>query len=107
MINDIIKLYREGRELTLLEIAYFAITLLAFGVAGVVALFNQSLGVSILIVPLVSLIAGVMNIVAWSLVKLIIEHIIESKKAQKLASKEHAATGTAKSATAAKKSAKK
>lgn len=88
MVNDLIKLYKEGQKLTLLEIAYFAITILAFGVAGIVALFNQSLGVSILIIPLITLIAGVMNIIAWSLVKLIIEHMISRKqKAAKPAKK--------------------
>ena len=87
MINDIIKLYKEGRELTLLEIAYFAITVVSFAVAGVVALFNQSLGVSVLIIPLVALVAGVMNIVAWSLVKLIIEHLMASRKEKKVAEK--------------------
>ncbi len=80
MINDIIKLYKEGKELTLLEIAYFTITIISFAIAGVIALFNQSFGVSILIVPLVALVAGVMNIVAWSLVKLIVEHMISSRK---------------------------
>ena len=80
MINDIIKLYKEGKELTLLEIAYFTITIVSFAVAGIIALFNQSFGVSILVVPLVALVAGVMNIVAWSLVKLIVEHIIASRK---------------------------
>ena len=80
MINDIIKLYKEGKELTLLEIAYFTITIVSFAVAGIVALFNQSFGVSILVVPLVALVAGVMNIVAWSLVKLIVENIIASRK---------------------------
>lgn len=79
MINDIIKLYKNGKELTLLEIAYFVITLVSFAVAGVIALFNQSLGVSVLIVPLIALIAGIMNIVAWSLVKLIIEHLIAAR----------------------------
>ena len=80
MVNDLIKLYKEGQKLVLLEIAYFTITILAFGVAGIVALFNQSLGVSILIIPLVTLVAGIMNIIAWSLVKLIIEHMIASRK---------------------------
>ena len=30
MINYIVKLYKEGRELALVELAYFMITLLAF-----------------------------------------------------------------------------
>ena len=80
MVNDLIKLYKEGQKLVLLEIAYFAITILAFAIAGVIALFNQSLGVSILIIPLVTLVAGIMNIIAWSLVKLIIEQMISSRK---------------------------
>lgn len=82
MINSLVKLYKDGKELTLLEITYFALSVLSFVVAGVVALFNQSLGVSILIVPLIALIAGVMNIVAWSLVKLIIEHLATKKSAK-------------------------
>jgi len=87
MINDIIKLYKEGKELTLLEIAYFSITVISFAIAGIVALFNQSFGVSVLIIPLVALVAGLMNIVAWSLVKLIVEHLISSRKEKKSASK--------------------
>ena len=83
MINDIIKLYKEGKELTLLEIAYFAITIVSFGVAGLIALFNQSLGVSVLIIPLVALVAGIMNIVAWALVKLILDHLIAKRESKK------------------------
>ena len=83
MINYIVKLYREGRELALVELAYFVITLLAFVVAGAVALFNQSLGVSVLVVPLVSLIACVMNVVAWALVKLVAEQLANIKQAKK------------------------
>lgn len=82
-MNSLIKLYRENRELTLLEIAYFALSVLSFVVASVVALFNQSLGVSILIVPLIALIAGVMNVVAWALVKLVMEQIISAKTGKK------------------------
>ena len=91
MIKDLIKLYKDRRELTLLEITYFALSILSFAIAGVVALFNQSLGVSILIVPLVALIAGLMNIVAWSLVKLVIEAVISKKEADKSATTEKSA----------------
>lgn len=76
MVNTIIKLYKNHRELTLLEMTYFIMMILAFMVAGIVALFSQSLGVSILVVPLVCLIAGVMNLVAWSLVKLALDNLI-------------------------------
>lgn len=89
MVNGIIKLYKNHRELTLLEMTYFIMMILAFVVAGVVALFSQSLGVSILVVPLVCLIAGVMNLVAWSLVKLALDSLIHwhDKKNEDKASK--------------------
>ncbi|MBQ3309557.1 hypothetical protein IJG78_02670 [Candidatus Saccharibacteria bacterium] len=87
MIKDLIKLYKERRELTLLEITYFTLSVITFAVAGIIALFNQSLGVSILIVPLIALIAGVVNIVAWSVVKLVIESLINRKNADKAADK--------------------
>ncbi len=79
MIKGLIKLYKDRRELTLLEIAYFALSVISFVVAGTVSLFNQSLGVSILIVPLIALVAGVVNIVAWSLIKIFIEALANKK----------------------------
>lgn len=90
MVNAIIKLYKNHRELTLLEITYFILMIIAFVVAGVVALFSQSLGVSILIVPLVCLIAGVMNLVAWALVKLTLDNLVswhDKKNGEKIAPK--------------------
>jgi len=85
MIKSLIKLYEERRELTLLEIAYFALTIISFVVAGTIALFNQNLGISFLIVPLLALIAGVVNIVAWSLVKLFVESLANKKSGGKTA----------------------
>ena len=79
MIKGLIKLYKDRRDLTLLEIAYFALSVFSFIVAGTISLFNQSLGVSILIVPLIALVAGVVNIVAWSLVKILIEGLANKK----------------------------
>ena len=91
MIKGLIKLYEEQRMLTLLEIAYFALAVITFMVAGTLALFNQSLGVSMLIMPLSVLVVGVANIVVWSLVKLLIESLA-SKNASKTASKTTAKT---------------
>lgn len=85
MIKGLIKLYKDRRELTLLEITYFALSIISFVVAGTISLFNQSLGVSILIVPLIALVAGVVNIVAWSLVKLLIESLANRKEDGKAA----------------------
>ncbi|MBO7720614.1 hypothetical protein J6S35_03230 [Candidatus Saccharibacteria bacterium] len=80
MVNDIIKLYKNKNELKLVEIAYFFVTVLSFVIAGIIALFSQSLGVSVLIIPLIALIAGVMNIVTWALVKTGVEYLISIKE---------------------------
>lgn len=75
-MNGIIKLYKNHRELLLVEITYLIVMLLAFAVAGIIALFNQSFGVAALVVPLVALIALLMNIVAWAIIKLVLEHLV-------------------------------
>lgn len=80
MFKSLIKLYKDNKQLTLLEIAYFALSILSFAVAGIVALFNQSLGVNILIVPLIAFVAGLMNIVLWAVIRLVIEALIERDK---------------------------
>jgi len=80
MFKSLIKLYKDNKQLTLLEIAYFALSILSFAVAGIVALFNQSLGVNILIVPLIAFVAGLMNIVIWAVIRLVIEALIERDK---------------------------
>ena len=85
-MNGIIKLYKNHRELLLVEVTYLIITLIAFVVAGVIALFNQSFGVASLIVPLVSLIAFVVNIVVWAMVKFMLDELVswrEKKNAKK------------------------
>ncbi|MBR3263781.1 hypothetical protein IKF94_00900 [Candidatus Saccharibacteria bacterium] len=75
-MNGIIKLYKNHRELLLVEIAYLIVTLIAFVVAGVIALFNQSMGVAALVVPLVALIALVMNVVAWAMIKFVLDTLV-------------------------------
>lgn len=80
MFKSLIKLYKDNKQLTLLEIAYFALSILSFAVAGIVALFNQSLGINILIVPLIAFVAGLMNIVLWAVIRLVIEALIERDK---------------------------
>ena len=80
MIKSLIKLYKDHRVLVLLDLAYLVLSILSFMVAGIVALFNQSLGISILIVPLTALVACVMNIVAWALVKLVMDQLTEATK---------------------------
>ena len=83
MIKELIKLYKDRRELTLLEITYFTLSVISFAVAGILALFNQALGLSVLIIPLIAFIAGLMNIVAWAVVRLISEGLINRDKTTK------------------------
>jgi len=73
------KLYEAKRELALLEWAYLMIVIGSVFVAGMVALFNQPLGVTILIVPLVAFIAMSVNIVAWALIKLAADTVLPKK----------------------------
>ena len=83
MVKSLIKLYKDNRVLVLLDLAYLVLSILAFFVAGVVALFNQPLGLSILIVPLAAIVICVMNLVAWALVKLVMDQIVEANKPKK------------------------
>lgn len=70
IINYFSKLYTEKKELALLEWTYLVMVVVSVLIAGIFALFNQALGVSILIVPLVAFIAMSMNVIAWALIKL-------------------------------------
>ena len=69
MIQYVINLYKEKREMALLQAFFAVLAAISFIISGIIALFNQALGLGTLIVPLVFLIAFLMNIVAWSLIK--------------------------------------
>lgn len=79
MIDRIIDLYKSKRELTLLQSAYVIIAVVSFLIAGIFALFNQALGIGVLIIPLISFVAFIVNTVTWSLVKSLSEYLIEHK----------------------------
>ena len=81
-LNRFSELYQSGKELVLLEWTYLAISVVSFLLAGVFALFNQALGVGVLIIPLVAFIAFSMNIVAWALVKFAVETMIPDIKSK-------------------------
>lgn len=80
VLNRFSKLYSEKKELAMLEWAYLLIVAGSVVVAGILALFDQALGTSILVVPLVAFIAMSMNIVAWALIKLAADTFLEGKK---------------------------
>jgi uncharacterized membrane protein YhhN len=77
------KLREERRELALLEWTYLAMAVVSVLIAGVFALFNQSIGMGMLIVPLVAFIAMSMNIVAWALIRLAMETWLPKRKSSK------------------------
>ncbi|MCL1839590.1 hypothetical protein FWF89_01125 [Candidatus Saccharibacteria bacterium] len=77
------RLHKEKRELALLEWTYLVMVVISVLVAGIFALFNQALGVGILIVPLVAFIAMSMNVVAWALIKLAADTFLPKKADKK------------------------
>lgn len=78
-------LYNNHRELTLLQWLYALIAIIGVFVAGIIALMNQSLGISILIVPGVFAIAFIANLVAWSLLNTVLKSLFieEAEKGSK------------------------
>ena len=70
------RLHLDKRELALLEWTYLAMVIVSVLVAGICALFDQSIGVGLLIVPFVAFIAMSMNVVAWALIKLAADTIL-------------------------------
>lgn len=121
--KKLVELFRAGKKLELLEYAYMVLFVVVTLVAGLIALINQAVGVSFLIVPLICLVSGAMNLVAWSIVKTAMEHFYpdetvfkdkdldkifeeeERQKAEKLAAAE--AKADQKAAEAMKKADKK
>ena len=67
------QLYKEKRELTILEVTYLIIAIISFLVAAVIALLNQSLGVALLIIPFVSFLALSANMIVWALVRMFLD----------------------------------
>ena len=78
-----VELYKENKQIVLLTWCYSIIAIIFVIIAGLIALINQPLGVSLLIIPLVSIIALAMNVVFWALIHL----AIDSKSKKKTPSK--------------------
>lgn len=94
LFDNFIRLYKAGKELALLQRAYLVLSLLSFLVAGVIALFNQSLGLAFLVVPFAAFIAFSLNILAWALVRLAVEGLAEKEqKPEKTPLKENKTKG--------------
>ena len=82
------KIYREKRQVSLLTWAYAIISVAVIIVAGLIALINQSVGVAILIIPLIAIAAMCANIMVWSLIRFILETHEQKTKAKSRAEKQ-------------------
>ena len=73
ILRYFIGLYRKNRQLVLLSWVYGILAVVFVFIAGIFALINQSVGVAILIVPLVAICALSANVVAWALIHLMLD----------------------------------
>lgn len=81
IIDYLTRLYQQKRELIILEFSYALVALVTFLVSAVIALLNQPLGISLLIVPLISLLALVVNFIIWASVRILIEEATRNQTA--------------------------
>lgn len=79
LLSFIKQLYKEKRELIILEITYLIIAGISFLVSAVIALLNQALGVGLLIIPFIAFLAFSANLIVWALVKMLLEESIKSQ----------------------------
>ena len=73
ILRYFIDLYRKNRQLALISWVYGIIAVVFVFVAGIFALINQSVGVAILIIPLVAICALSANVVVWALIHLMLD----------------------------------
>lgn len=73
-------LYENHREFALLQWLYAIIAVLGLFVCGIIALMNQNLGISMLIVPGIFGVAFVANLVAWSLLNTVLKSFFTDER---------------------------
>ena len=78
LLSYLKQLYKEKRELTILEITYLIIAGISF-LVSVIALLNQALGVGLLIIPFIAFLAFSANLIVWALVKMLLEESIKNQ----------------------------
>jgi len=84
ILSHMVKWTENKSQLLLLQEVYGVFGILSFVLAGIVGLFNQTLGFGMLIIPIVIFSALGLNIVAWALIRLAIESIA-SRATKKIA----------------------
>ena len=73
-------LYQKHREYTLLQWLYAIVAILSLVICGIIALMNQTLGISLLIIPLTFGVAFATNLVIWSLLSTVLRSFFEKDK---------------------------
>jgi Na+/melibiose symporter-like transporter len=73
ILKYFLNLYRDRKQITLLSWVYAAVAVIFVFIAGIFALVNQSFGVSMLIIPAISVVALIANVVIWALIKLVLD----------------------------------
>ena len=70
-----LKLYKEGKTYTLLQLFYSFAALASLIICGIIALINQNLGITLLFMPCgASVILGV-NALVWSILKTFLDSL--------------------------------
>lgn len=79
ILKYFLNLYRDRKQITLLSWVYAVIAVVFVFIAGIFALINQNFGISVLIIPLIAVVALAANVVIWALIKLALD--VASEKA--------------------------
>ena len=83
MKNYFVKFYKSGHSLALLQWAYGTVAIISLLISGILALMNQPLGLSILIVPAVAGGAFALNLLVWAIIKLAFDSVVANEEIKK------------------------
>ena len=62
------KMYRDKEQLSLLSWTYWVLTSIGLILSGIAAIFNQSLGAALLVIPIICLVAVCLNMFTWGII---------------------------------------
>lgn len=83
LVNKFTNLYKENRQIALLSAVYGAVAAVSLLIAGLFAIVDQEIGRKILIVPELSMIALIANLVVWSIIHTLFDSIDNASKRKK------------------------
>ena len=83
LVNKFTNLYKENRQIALLSAVYGAVAAVSLLIAGLFAIVDQEIGRKILIVPELSMIVLIANLVVWSIIHTLFDSIDNAGKRKK------------------------